>query len=403
MAGLDTTSFAAALKELYTDQRLEKMLYTDHPFFAMVPKRENFQGSVKPLPLSYAPTTGRSATFSTAKANKGPSSQIRFLLTRNKDYSLATIDNETILASESDKGAFMEAVTHEIDMAIHSITRSLATALYRSGSGSIGRLDNASFATTTLELVDVDEVVNFEVGMYLKFSATDGGGSLKANRLQIVAIDRDAGTMTVDANLSTITGIAQNDFIFVEGDYDNKVKGIDAWIPTVAPTSGDSHFGVDRSADATRLAGIRVTATGQPIEEALIDAMARVAREGARPTHIFMNYRKFRELSKALGSKVQYVDPTVNGKPVVGFKGMVIQGPKGDVTVYADQNCQGDRAYILDMSTWTLESLKRAPHILDMDGLKFLRENDEDGIEVRVGYYAQLGCTAPGKNCVVLL
>ena len=42
-------------------------------------------------------------------------------------------------------------------------------------------------------------------------------------------------------------------------------------IPSSAPTAGDSFFSVDRSADSTRLAGIRFDGSSLPLEEALID------------------------------------------------------------------------------------------------------------------------------------
>jgi hypothetical protein len=61
-------------------------------------------------------------------------------LTRARDYSLASIDNETLEASKGNANAFLEAATVEIDGAIHSAARSLSIAMYGSGSGSIGQI-----------------------------------------------------------------------------------------------------------------------------------------------------------------------------------------------------------------------------------------------------------------------
>jgi len=127
------------------------------------------------------------------------------VLTRNHDYSIASIDNETLEASKGNANAFMEAATVEIDGAIQSATRSLAIALYGTGSGSIGQVANSSFATTALTLTVSDDVTNFEVGQVLVVSATDGGGSVRAGQLSIVAVDRDSGILTVDQNLSTMS------------------------------------------------------------------------------------------------------------------------------------------------------------------------------------------------------
>ena len=58
---------------------------------------------------------------------------------------------------------------------------------------------------------------------------------------------------------------------------------------------------------------------------------------------------------------------------------------------------------MLQMDTWKLYSLGKAPKILDHDSLKMLRESSSDAVEVRVGYYAQLGCKCPGYNVNIKL
>ncbi len=339
--------------------------------------------------------------FATAQANKTESQLKDFVLTRNSDYSLASISNEVLEASKGNANAFMEAATTEIDGAIQSATRSLAIALYGTGSGSIGRVANASFATPTLQLTEPSDVTNFEVGMKLQASSADGGGSVRSGTLTIVGVDRDLGTLTMSGNLSAgISAIAQNDFLFVQGDYDAKIRGLRAWVPDSAPSSSP-FFGVDRTADVTRLGGIRFDGSAMPIEEALISAASRVAREGGKPTHCFMNYLEYADLEKALGSKVQYVDLKVTAD--IGFRGMVVNGPRGPIKVIADQNCPAGRAFMLQLDTWKLYSLGKAPKILDTDGMKMLRESNADAVEVRVGYYAQVGCRAPGWNANIKL
>ena len=136
---LDLTSFQPVLKQHYTDMRIENMVYKDNPFLAMVPKYESFGGENLKLPIKYGIPQGRSATFATAQANKTNSQYKAFLLTRSRDYSLASIDNETIEASKGNSNAFLEAATTEIDGAIESCTRALAIDLYGNGSGSRGQ------------------------------------------------------------------------------------------------------------------------------------------------------------------------------------------------------------------------------------------------------------------------
>lgn len=398
---LDTTSFAAALKQHYTSDRVENMVYADNPLLALIPKMEQFGGKNLPIPIIYGNPQGTSATFATAQANKTSSKLKDFVLTRKSFYSLASISNEVLEASKGNSNAFMEAATTEIDGAIQSAARQLAVALYGSGSGSIGQC-NASVTSTSLQLKNANDVTNFEVGMELKFSTADGGGSLKTGAVTINGVDRDTGELTVDA-LSAIdggTGVAANDYIFVEGNYDAMISGLRAWIPNSAPSSSP-FFGVDRTADVTRLGGIRYDGSAMPIEEALISAASRVAREGGKPTHCFMNYSQYADLEKALGSKVQYVDLKVNAD--IGFRGIVVNGPRGPIKCIPDQNCPDGRAFMLQLDVWKLYSLGKAPKILDADGMKMLRESSADAVEVRVGFYAQLGSRAPGWNANIKL
>ena len=398
---LNMTNFAAALKQHYTSQRIENMVYKDNPFLAMVSKYESFGGENLKLPIKYGIPQGRSATFSDALANKTNSQLKAFLLTRKSNYSLADIDNETLEASKGNANAFIEAATTEIDGAIESATRSLAISLFGDGGGSIGQIDT-TVAGTTLTLNQADDITNFEVGMQIDFYTAATGGTVRAGGpLTIDAVNRDAGSMTVSANLNTITGLTALDYIVPEGDYDLMLSGLEAWVPSTAPSSTDSFFGVNRSADATRLGGIRFDGASLPLEEALIGAASRAAREGGKPDVCFMNYSNFADLEKALGSKVSYVNIKV--KPEIGFRGIEINGPRGVIKVIPDQNCPKDVAYMLDMSMWKLYSLGKAPKILDPDGLRFLRVSTADSVEVRVGYYAQLGCRGPGYNVRIAL
>ena len=390
---LNMTTFAAALKQHYTNERVENMVYKDNPFLAMVAKYEDFGGENLKLPIKYGIPQGRSATFADAQANKTNTQLKAFLLTRVSDYSLASIANETIEASKGNANAFMESATLEIDGAIESATRSLAIALYGDGSGQIGVV--GSLATTTasndtITLATVDDVTNFEVGMQLNF------GTATANK-EISTINRDTGVILVNA----ASGATASEVIYIDGDKDAKLTGLGGWLPSSAPGSTDSFFGVNRSSDSTRLGGIRFDGSSLPIEEALIGGASRVAREGGKPDVCFMNYSNFADLEKALGSKVSYVD--VKASPEIGFRGILIHGPRGPIKIIPDQNCPKDVAFMLQMDVWKLYSLGKAPKILDSDGLKFLRDSAADSVEVRVGYYAQLGCRGPGYNVRIAL
>lgn len=402
---LDLTSFDSALKEHYTDDAVMNEVYKDNPFLAMVSKMENFGGRNLPIPLVYGNPQGRSATFINAQARGLATSTLveQFTLTRAKDYAIADIDNETLEASKGDSNAFMEAATTEIDGAINNLSRSIAIKMYGDGFGSIGQVSSPG-ASTTLTLTNTSDITNFEVGQALVFSASAGANTLRASgaALYVTAINRQAGTMTTNVNVNSIAGITDLDFIFIQGDRQDSatptrlcLSGLEAWIPASAPSS-TSFFGVDRTIDVTRLAGQRLNGVGAPIEEVLIDGAVQVGREGGKLTDYFMSYSTYGSLEKSLGSKVQYVDLKVNAE--IAFRGIMINGPRGPVNCIPDQNCRTSRIFGVSMPMWKLYSLGKAVRVIDTDGLQMLRQASADGVEVRYGFYGNLGCKAPAYN-----
>ena len=408
--GLDLTSFDAALKQHYTNDRVEDMVYKRNPFLALVPKMENFGGRNLPIPIIYGNPQGRSKTFSNAQTRAGSTSSsiTDFVLTRTKDYGIATIDNETLEASKGDANAFMDAATTEIDGIINSVTRSLAINVFRDSSASIGQVNaepSTNAGTFTITLKQTSDITNFEVGQELviwsaKTAGTQRNSDGSDTAWPVTAVNRNTGVITVSGTYDGSGTIAANDYIFVNGDRGLGISGLLDWIPTSDPTS-TLFFGVDRSVDVTRLGGLRLDAAGYPLEEALIEGDAMVNREGFAIDHYFMNPKKVGELKKALGTKVQYVNLQAN--PRISFTGIQIDGEKGPITVIGDQNCPYANAFGLSMEYWKFYSLGRMVRVLDTDGLQMLRQASSDGVEVRYGFYGNLGCRAPGSNIVLSL
>lgn len=394
---LDLTSFDPALKEIYTQKYVENMVYKNNPLLALLPKDTTFVGDAKPMPIIYG-NPSASGTFSDALADTTNSSLKKFVLTRVKKYSVAEIDNETLEASQSNAGAFISAAKTEIDGAMQAVTRRIAVNLYRTSGGAIGRLNGDPSGGTTATLDHYTQALNFEVGMKLEADTVDGGGTKHSGSVTLTAVDRSTATnaLTASGNWDTgITSIADNDYLFAKGDYDACVSGLASWIPSSVTST--SFFGVDRTADPTRLGGQRVTGTGLPIEEALIKLARSIGQEGGKPDYCFMSFHQWENLVNSLGSKVQYDTVSVPNANV-GFDAIKIYGPTGAIKVIPDQNCPSGVAYMLDMSTWKLCSLGGLPRILKQDGLTFLRSSSADSIQVRVGGYFQLGCMAPGWN-----
>lgn len=405
---LDITALNAVLKVQYTQKKVNTLSYTNNPFWAKVKKRTDFLGVNKVVAIRNGNPQGRGFDFAAGLANISSSTYNKFTVTRAKDYAFGQVYGEAIEASAKDAGSLLAGLKNEIDGAYYTATRSLAMGLFGNGGGARGQIASGQ-ATPTITLVDPSTAVNFEVGMVLNTSTTDGtSGAKKAGTVTLTGVDRVAGTLTASGNWTAgIATAAANDYIFQNGDFEavrQGVVGLAGWIPATAPTGGDSFFSLDRSSDPVRLGGVRYTAgSGGPIEEILIDTAALLVREGSKPDVAFLNPIDYANLVKALGSKVIYDRSKSFDDPDIGFDTVKLMGPAGPIQVIADLNCPRSKGWMLQMDTWAFESLGGAPRILNLDGSDMLRSASTDSYVFRIGYYGNLTCEAPGWNAYFAL
>lgn len=401
---LDTTALAAVLKTQYTQSKVNNLVYPESPVFAAIKKRTDFVGKNKVVALQYGSPQGRGADFASGLANINTSAYGAFTVTRVKDYAFGRVDGEAVDAAGTDAGALLNALKKEIDNAFYTAGRSIATSLFRNGGGARGQISAGStVASTTITLANTNDVTNFEVGMVLNLASTDGtSGAKRAGTVTLTGVNRITGVLTASGNWTAgIAAAATGDYIFQNGDFEttnSMLAGIAAWVPTTDPTA-TTFFGLDRSVDVTRLGGLRYTANaGGPIEETLIKCAAQLAREGAKPDMAVLNPIDFGNLVVALGSKVVYDRLASSDEPTIGFKSVQLMGAKGPIDIVPDLNCPSGGGWMLTKNTWSFETLKSAPRILNLDGNDMRASATADSYIFRIGYYGNLICEAPGYN-----
>jgi hypothetical protein len=89
----------------------------------------------------------------------------------------------------------------------------------------------------------------------------------------------------------------------------------------------------------------------------------------------------------------------------VAFEAIHFHSAYGKIPVLADRSCPAKTAYAVTTDTWKLRTLGKAPHILTygMEGLEGLRVGTADALEIRIGYYGNVICSAPGWNMYIKL
>lgn len=448
---LGMQEISGILKQIYDGQKLATLYYKNNPLLAMMRKKEDFYGETYPLPVMVETPTGISNVFANAQlpnqlinggsgtgGNLGPSKFVKFMLTRASVYGVHVIDRQAMLSASNNIGSFVNGQMAQMDAMIQGVANLVAQQLYRSGSGSIGSIQTIGSGATTNGLVTLTNPTDaryFTVGQVVYATNKDpiqGATSVtqRAGVGFVSSINRAGGTVTVgDATAASPTTAqsptawAAGDFIQISGTSplfgpsisgaNNPVAltGLAAWIgASQTINSSDVFFGVNRSADTWRLAGgyYNGSTNGQSVEEALYDASTQLFMEGGFPTQCFVGPNAYAALQKSCAARNIFeteVEAPVgeNGEARLYFKGINIQGAGSNFTVIADRNCPPYTAYLLTMEDWALYSLKACPHVVDDDGVSFLRSTSADSFEFRLAGYAQLGCSAPGHSMYVQL
>lgn len=408
------SSSAAILKTKYTQPKVYWEAYEDNPSFAEVRKDTTFDGNNKVIAIQTEAPIGGGFSVGQAQANLGPGLYKNFLLTRIEDFGVARIKGQALKAAAKSTGALLDLWSREMDGIILHVTRSAAINMWRTGTGSRGSISTGStVASTKITLATIQDVSNFYVGMQVQASLTDGGTLRAGGTFQtITKVNRVTGDLTAATNWSAaIAGLSTGDFLYRNGDGANggtnlMISGIQGWIVPLAsrPVTSTTYFGLDRTSDEVRLAGLYLDGTNTPMQEVLIEAVAMIEVEGGKPNRIWMHPRDRANFAKELGSKVMYqkvVSKIPGSNASVGFKSMEVTIGDSDIEVMADINVPRYTALVTQWDTWALESIGPSPQILDFDSNEFLRVTNDDSYEVRVGYYGNLSNGAPAYSCFI--
>jgi Family of unknown function (DUF5309) len=417
----------AALKELYTnsDDYMKDLVFKKNPMYALMPKDESpsgFAGKYIPVPLVYGAPQGRSHTFANAQDSQTAPALGSFFVYRVSDYQVVSITNELLEATAHDAAAFVDEAKLNMDTGFRNFANNAAFELFGSGTasrGSIGTIvTNGATNAVTITLNDPNTAVNFDYGMTLVASLTDGG-TPSADYVSLSGVNFITGVLTGTASVTPSSGLsanwATNSFLIIQGDSPAAantagtnngflaVSGLQAWIPTSVATN-DNFWGVNRSASPQRLAGLYQDFSNESIEEALIDMANLISKLGGEPNMCFMNFTSFSSLLKSMGAKVQNVQ-IKHDEVDISFQGITLMAAYGPITVIPDRSCPSQTAFMLQMDTWKLRSLGKVPHVLTygLEGLEGIRVGTADALEIRIGAYYNLICSAPGWNGRVLL
>jgi hypothetical protein len=393
----NNTTHLPITKRLYPND-ISKPMFLRSPFLGLVSRDTKFGGEGYHVVVRTSANTGRGASFERAKANLRASVMRRFLVFPRSQYALYKVDGKLIATTRGNNTAIIRGLKAETDAARESFFEDLCRNVAGAGGGMLGQLATTTTLTGAVAtLRNAADHINFTEGMPVVFALDDGSSATPSGLLgvpvkvlNVVSVNRDAGTVTFDGNLDTVPSITTSAYMFEDGDtYANSITGALGWHPVDAPTAGDSHFGVDRSVgDVQRQSGYRYDGSGANKEETLTTMGATALNMKARPTTVVMESTDLAEFIIEQGSRVTYSRVQSSAHADIGYEGIKVHTPAGVMECVADPYWRKGVFHMLDPKKIYLRTTdSELPMSLNEDGAgELLRDNDSDS------YIGRLGC-----------
>jgi hypothetical protein len=423
MTNVSLVTATNVLKTLYGDEVAEAVI-KDAAFAGMMkedPEEFDGLGEFK-FTVQYGTQQGHATNYPDAELNAGVNKYLQFNLPRGQIHAAGFIDGDVLLAGAKPgkgRGAMVNVFERERDGLKRQLDRSLALVSWGNGGGAIGRIGATTvLASDTIVLATPEDHIWFENGQYLQFAVADGTtGALKAavSVPKVIAVVRGETVATV--KLDTVLNvacptIAAGDHIFWRGYHGNTAGnhtpvGWSGYIPDTDPGPGDNFLGADRSADPMRLAGLRYSGGGGLISETLQRALAWAGSQGVKSLDTgFAHPMDFADLLLELQDQKRYVEDSRSSPsmPNVGFSGCKIVSPFGKpVGIFADAGVKRGVMRLTNMNVWRRKKLGKMFHIVENDGVAFLRVPGFDTFSWRHRALFNHVCLSPWENVNVTL
>lgn len=393
---LTTTAsdIASFLETVYTPNQVLSLALKDSPLTTFLNKRQAAGENVVTRLLG-AEMGGQGTTLAKAITAEVDPETRKVTLDYKKFYTSFSIDNDALERSE--KNSLVPMLKLTFDSSIRKHGDELETRLFGGRSGAIGQVATGGISGNVVTLTDASDAFNFENGDIILFDDTSTGASPRAGSAVVQSVDYENGKVTF-VNLGTVTGEAAGDFMFKDS-FENGAAplGIFDWLPKVAPTSGDSFGGFDRSINPTRYSGWRYpVAAGTSVKSALIKATGFGMQFGGRPEIALMSTNKMTDLLSELQNLAMW-DSMSNSDLKVSFPGVKLMGPQGPILCVASPKCPEKQIALLTKNTWELVTVGELIRNPVRNG-KFVDAEQDDGIRGRWKTVYSLSCRAPGHN-----
>lgn len=378
----------------------------NRPTLAMVPRdaKKLAMGNYFDETLRIANGFSGSPDWVEGNKNFNPSKTVKWRVgDPYAQYGRLTFD--TLALARNPLGTLIDVKGAEADGVRDEMLNTLEFELWNDGSGARGTIAVGGVggsAPSRVFTLDVpSDVYNFPYGAVLQAYDTTGA-TLRTDTYKVTDLDPVAGKVSADRVSGSAGDVAATDKLYVIGSKDAYMPGIQTFIPATAPA--DTLLGVTRTGNPA-LSGWRFpfkSSISETIQRAFA-TMGRWVNRSAGRFLVCLSTTDWLLLSMEREGRV-FEDPTAVQK--WGLEGLTVRTPFGPITCVAIPQMADGRGYIIDWSSWCLYTLKNLPHVVDEDGLTFVRlgidapdgYKNGDGLAMQFRIWKILLCLQPMSN-----
>lgn len=391
MSQFSLTSASNWFKRTYS-KASENSYNSANVLLGRVMKTYSFVGNEK---IKTFPTTMAGGVGSGTLPQAGKDNPVKALISSHKVYARAEIEREAIKAADGKDGSFVSQTKHSVQKAVESFNWNMSRILLNTlDNGELGQGDNSTQVSGSGSSADPYVVVISDTTWNEAFWEEENGVNIGSETTILTISEVVPSTKTVklvgtSATLAAATGSsATNAKIYLQGSKDNDPQSLIAGLELDA---GDTLYGA--TIKRRFQASLQEDSNGSGVTTDMLsdDCLEIQKKCGKAPKLIMASYAQHKKISNLLEDKKEIqIDPrATNLKGVVGFKGLAVTTPFGDIPMFLERFLTDDRLlYVND----DMIEIEHRPGFgwFDDDGTVFLRKSDDDAYEARYGGYMEV-------------
>ena len=372
-------------------QYYENSYNTLSPFWGSVRRTNDFTGKKMefPAPLGYQGGVG---SGSLPEANHASYGDVQ--VTSKKIYAVSRIDRESIMASLSDKGAFVKLLAEAVKKTTEADNWNHARMAFGTGDGALGTIDSGGVTDNgggSYSLVISSATwkeANFEEKMFVNIETGN------TDLFEITEVVASTRTVTVQRQSGGSQIPAATDEVFLQGSEDNDIDGLGK---VLLATNGTLYnVTVSRRWKAYQMLSYGAALTPQAMNKL---ALGIEKQCGKAPKIGVTSYKQYEILLNQLEDQKRYTLTSMQPRNMKGsfsFEGVQFMSSQGPIKIFPDKFCEEDRLYFLNPDFIAYHRRPNSGWVKeDIGGNGYLRVVDEDQFEARHATYGQLFIAPP--------